>query len=79
MLTVRTRDPIKAALLRMMIDAARALNDAEPNRTEPVNHEYVRGQAELICGTVGLSSDEYRDALTRAITHAAPITITREG
>lgn len=75
MITIRLPDKITAALLRMMIDAARDLNDAEPARTEPVNHEYVRGQVELICDTAGLSSDDYREGLTRAITHAAPLTI----
>ena len=77
-MTIRTRDQITSALLRVMIDAARSLNDADPARTEPVNQEYVRGQAELICLTLGLSSDD-REDLIKAITHAAPITTITEG
>jgi hypothetical protein len=70
----RTADPIKAALLRMMIDAARLLTEEGE-----INVEYVRGQAELICDVLGLSMDENKDGIMRAIGERTPVHITRYG
>ena len=78
--TVRT-DPVSGALLRLMTDAARNLNDAHwgagggGQLGEPVNREYARAQAELIADTIGLSMDEYREALIDVITHNRPLSI----
>jgi hypothetical protein len=77
-----TTDPIRGAILRMMISAARDLNDTgrlPGEKITEVNDEYVRGQVELICNTIGLSSDDYREDLTRIITLRAPIAITTTG
>jgi hypothetical protein len=69
MIKIRT-DPLRGALLRMMINAARSLN--EPGET---GGEYARGQAELICDTAGLDMGEYRDGIIAVITKTAPIAI----
>ncbi len=78
MLTIKT-DPIKGAILRIMINAARSLNEADwpaGLRNENPSSEYARGQAELICDTLQLEEmSEIRDDLIRVITVPDPITI----
>ena len=74
MVTIRT-DPLRGALLRMLIDAARSLNEDSAGQSPGVIcGEYARGQAELICDTIGLAGDRTKDILA-VITVPAPITI----
>ena len=78
MITFRT-DPLRGALLRMLIDAARSLNeDAAGQSPGVICDEYARGQAELICDTIGLAGDRKEDILA-VITVPAPVTIITRG
>jgi hypothetical protein len=53
-----------------LVDLARAFTEPPP---EPVNDEYVRGQAELICDAACLSQDSWKEIVTRVISHRASV------
>ena len=60
-----------AALLNRLVNSARVFNAGVAEKAVDLNVEYVRGQAELICGALGLDTDVYRDGMILTIIQSA--------